>query len=164
MSLFADYEPRRGPAVPVDGLLVRPATDADGPALVGVHVLFVDDNPDTRQIVASHLQRQGAHVHMAPSEREALHFLEIARPHVIVCDIAMPGMSGMEFIRRARALPTQAERPTPAIAYAAFPDLRDATLAAGFQDHVVKEVGLRALTEAVARLAAMAQLLPRARR
>jgi CheY-like chemotaxis protein len=64
----------------------------------------------------------GASVVIAGSGAEALAALSYIRAHVIVSDLSMPGMTGIDFIRLVRALPGEAEKPTPAIAVTAFDD------------------------------------------
>jgi CheY-like chemotaxis protein len=63
-------------------------------------------------------------------------------PDVIISDIMMPGMTGLELIRAIRALPGQGDRPTPAIAVSAYPyhHERNAALEAGFDAFLVKPV------------------------
>ncbi len=97
-------------------------------------------------------------MHAARNAREALGFLAVARPHVIVSDLAMPGMAGLEFIAHVRQLPGQGETRTPAIAYTTSNHLRAAALAAGFDSYVVKGADRRLLTDEVVRLAPRARL------
>src|SRR5437016_7377785 len=90
--------------------------------LDGIHVLVVDDNEDARKVLEAYLIYVGAKVTTARSGGEALAIVAQVQAHVIVSDVSMPGMTGIEFIREVRKLPGQAERPTPAIAFTAFAD------------------------------------------
>ena len=92
------------------------------PHLDGIHVLVVDDNEDARAVLAEYLMHVGATVTTARSGGEALAVVAQIQAHVIVSDISMPGMTGIELIRELRRLPGQDERPTPAIAFSAFTD------------------------------------------
>jgi signal transduction histidine kinase len=121
--------------------------------LGGVHVLVVDDHADSRDLFAAILRRQRALVTTAENVRDALAAARRERPHVIVCDLAMPGDDGFVLIREVRSW---TDPVVPALALTAYarPEDRDRVLAAGFRDHLSKPVDPRALLEAVARLAA----------
>jgi DNA-binding NtrC family response regulator len=67
-------------------------------------ILVVDDDPEVREILAETLTEFGYRVLQAGTGEEALPFLE-ARGEVgmIITDVRMPGMSGLEFVERAKA-------------------------------------------------------------
>jgi signal transduction histidine kinase/ActR/RegA family two-component response regulator len=121
----------------------------------GLDVLVVEDEPDTREIVASILSHDRANVRTAASAREALAEIEKAPPDVIVSDIGMPEMDGYELIRNVRAQKAKRIGDTPAIALTAFAREGDRAraLAAGFDLHVAKPIAPDELTAAVARMA-----------
>ena len=121
--------------------------------LRGVHVLFVDDDPDTVEIVAAYLRYSGAFVRTARSGREALTALTATRAEVLIIDYTMPGMTGLELLEHIRKLPGEDDQPTPAILYTAVGHLRDAASAAGFSVYLTKPLDPRVLVDAVARLA-----------
>src|SRR5262245_56229308 len=112
------------------------------PDLSGVHVMLVDDNEDALHIFGSYLEHLGAVVTVARNGAEALGLLEQARAHVIVTDLSMPGMDGVEFVGRLRGHRGEAEDPTPVIAITAFPeDYRgEAIHDLGFKSYMVKPV------------------------
>jgi PAS domain S-box-containing protein len=124
-------------------------------ALGGRRVLLVEDEADTRDLLATALARYGAAVTTAASTAEALELLETLRPDVLVTDIAMPGADGYELIRRLRARSTAQGRDVPAVALTAHarPEDRARALAAGFQAHLAKPVEPAALARVVASLA-----------
>jgi CheY-like chemotaxis protein len=128
--------------------------EPDPPRLDGVHVLLVDDNEDARTILESYLTHLGANVTTARSGGEGLGKLHEVQAHVIVSDLSMPGMTGQEFLRHVRAMPSQAERPTPAIAFTAFSDEtnRRQALESGFQVYLVKPVDPLRVVEEIERL------------
>jgi signal transduction histidine kinase/ActR/RegA family two-component response regulator len=134
---------------------VAATTRADSPGLGGVHVLVIDDDPNTLEMLTEALEGGGAEVTAADSARRALEALEAQRPDVIVSDIAMPGEDGLWLMHRIRALPGQVAC-TPAVALTALArkDDRARALKAGFQIHLAKPVRLDDLKSVVAALAA----------
>ena len=68
----------------------------------GSQVLVVDDNPDLRAYVSSVLQRQGYKVRTAEQGAAGLDLANRYRPDLIVTDLMMPGVSGLEMIERIR--------------------------------------------------------------
>jgi two-component system, cell cycle response regulator DivK len=72
-------------------------------------VLLVEDDRDTREMYSEFLSYSGLRVAEAPSGRRALETAREQCPDVVVTDIAMPGMDGLELSRRLRLCePTRA--------------------------------------------------------
>ncbi|MFD0485529.1 response regulator [Kineococcus sp. GCM10028916] len=75
-------------------------------------VLVVEDDPDIRQLVELRLRGLGHRVVSAGSGPEALTVIaERGAPEVVVLDVAMPGMTGLEVLRTLRTLPEHAHLP-----------------------------------------------------
>ncbi|NAZ77947.1 response regulator [Kineococcus sp. T13] len=75
-------------------------------------VLVVEDDPDIRQLVELRLRGLGHRVVAAASGPEALAVVaERGAPEVVVLDVAMPGMTGLEVLRALRAQPEHAHLP-----------------------------------------------------
>jgi DNA-binding response OmpR family regulator len=66
-------------------------------------VLVVEDDPETRQFYSETLQREGFVVEQAHNGHQALHKALEMDPDLIVTDIAVPGIDGIELCRRLRA-------------------------------------------------------------
>ncbi len=131
------------PEEETDGLSAREEPPDLSSALVGVRVLFVDDDKDAREASMMSLAWAGASVITAASAAEAMGEIEKAWPDVIVSDIGMPGEDGISLIGRIRRLEAERGRPsTPAVAVTAYASDDDAAriLAAGYQVHVPKPV------------------------
>jgi len=125
------------------------------PDLSGLRVLTIDDEADARQLIIEILENAGANVISARSSMEALELLEQSQPDVIVADLGMPHIDGLEFIRRVRSHPDARVRDLPAAALTAFArsDDRKAALRAGFQQHLAKPIDPAELVLLIATLA-----------
>jgi hypothetical protein len=125
------------------------------PSLHGIRVLVVDDEFDSRELIAAALGRCGAEVVSAASSEEALAHLKGQRHDVLVSDIEMPGEDGYAFLEKVRRLPPDEGGLTPAVALTAYAGTEDRmhALAAGFQIHVPKPVQPAELALVVSSLA-----------
>jgi CheY-like chemotaxis protein len=142
----------------------------DAASLRGVSVLVVDDDDESRHVLAECLQMHEASVHTAASASDAYATLQREQIDVLLADIAMPGEDGYALIRRVRAgfVPGHATIPAAALTAFAREEDRHLALHAGFQMHLVKPVDPSAVVGAVATLARMdvrtARLSPRTER
>lgn len=78
-------------------------------------VLLVEDDRDTREMYSEFLSYAGLRVEATSSASRALERARDERPDVVVTDIAMPGMDGLELSRRLRATPPTREVPIIAV-------------------------------------------------
>ena len=110
--------------------------------LKGVRVLIVDDEADSREVLALLLERSEAETKSAASVAEALDILAAWKPAILITDLAMPGQDGFDLIRKVRALDHSEKRAIPAIALTAYAreEDRQRALSAGFQCHAAKPV------------------------
>ena len=117
--------------------------------LNGVHVLIVEDDTDSRNVLAVLLQRLGALVEAVSSAKEAYDRVSHRRPDVLVSDIGMPEEDGYSLIRRVRQM--GGERKLPAIALTAYARQQDAEMAldAGYDCHLPKPVAPADLIRAI---------------
>ena len=128
--------------------------------LAGLHILVVDDNADTLELVSLQLHLYGAEVVTASSAAEAFQLLIHDPPDVLVSDIQMPGEDGYSFLRRVRAQSAEHGGETPALAFTGYTSLYDQvkSRAAGFQAQLAKPVDPEDLVAAVASLAGRASV------
>lgn len=125
--------------------------DANLANLTGVKILVVDDDVDTRELVAFILEQMGAEITQATSAKKALEILPNWMPDILLCDIGMPEMDGYALMRQVREMPLEQIRKIPAIALTAYAGEidRQQALAAGFQMHLSKPVDPDELVNAI---------------
>jgi PAS domain S-box-containing protein len=118
--------------------------------LGGVRVLAVEDEADTRELIATVLRQAGADVAVASSVAEALRAFTMTPPDVVLCDIAMPERDGYELLREVKRRRGPAAR-TPFVALTAHvqESERQRSVAEGFSVHVGKPVDPTELVEVV---------------
>jgi CheY-like chemotaxis protein len=78
-------------------------------------VLLVEDNPVNRKLARNVLRSQGFEVLEAPTGEDALIQLRRRRPDLILMDLQLPGMDGLEVTRRVKADPHTADLPVVAL-------------------------------------------------
>lgn len=119
----------------------------------GARVLLVEDNATQAALFAEALDAAGFRVELARNGLEALEKAPGADPDVVVMDVQMPGLDGLEATRRLRA--DAAFRQTPVVALTALvmPGDRERCQAAGVDEYLAKPVPLAVLVATVARLA-----------
>ena len=108
--------------------------------LSGLRVLVVDDEHDTRELVAAVLTTCGAEVVSVGLATEALEQMERQRFDLLISDIGMPEMNGYDLIGRIRQLGDEHGGRTPAVALTAYAGIKDRkrALAAGYEMHIPK--------------------------
>jgi CheY-like chemotaxis protein len=118
-------------------------------AAPGVRVLLAEDNPINALLARALLEREGCHVERVASGLECLAALSAASYDLVLMDLRMPGLGGMEATRELRGRGVSA--PIVALTADAFEDDRRACLAAGMDDFLVKPLTHAALRAALAR-------------
>ena len=159
-STFTVRLPLATALTPEDSLLRTPGVqndplDRNSRPLNGVRVLLVEDEADTRTLLALLLEQEGAEVEHAATAEDAIARLGTFSPHVLLSDIGLPLEDGYELIRKVRSFPLEAIREIPAIALTAYATEKDRelALAAGYHLHLIKPVDPAELIEAVERMA-----------
>ena len=117
-------------------------------------VLLAEDNEINIELVSDYLSSRGYRVLVARNGIEALEMTIHACPQLILMDIQMPGMDGVQATRSIRRLPDQALASIPIIAVTALamPGDRERCIAAGVNDYLSKPLNLGELTLAMQKL------------
>ena len=124
------------------------------PDLSGIHVMLIEDNVDTRVMVGETLQFCGAIVTTYESAAKAMNYLSEIVPHVLICDLSMPGLDGLEFMLRLRPRRPEHGGSVPAIAITAYYEefAAAAALEVGFDAYMTKPIKLEQLCRLVQEL------------
>ena len=140
--------------VPAQRLENAPLVDTDSAAAVGApRVLVVDDHPMNREVAALMLQASGCDVTTAEDGLQAVEALRSERFDLVLMDVRMPGMDGLEATRAIRALPTTAAlTPIVAMTADAMPEDVARCREAGMAAHLAKPVSRAALNALLAQI------------
>jgi len=115
------------------------------------HVLVAEDNDVNYTLVAFILDKQGLTVSRAATGEQALERTLDEKPDLVLMDIQLPGMDGLEVTRRLRDNPTTHELPIVALTAFAMVGDEDRALAAGCDAYLTKPVSPHRLQETVER-------------
>jgi two-component system, cell cycle response regulator DivK len=118
--------------------------------MAGEPILIVDDNPQNLKLVRVLLADEGYQVKTAVDAEEALALLETFMPRLILMDLQLPGMDGLELTRRLKADP--ARRGIVIVALTAYAMKGDEAKAraAGCEGYVTKPIDVDALPRLIA--------------
>ncbi|MCV2367751.1 PAS domain-containing protein [Roseateles oligotrophus] len=121
-------------------------TAADSQEGSGLEVLLVEDHPVNQQLAMALLHRSGHRVSLAENGQQALDLLAQRRFDLVLMDMMMPVLDGLEATRRFRASepPGQARTPILAMTARATSADRDLCLAAGMDDYLSKPFDVKA--------------------
>jgi len=121
-------------------------------------ILLVDDDDDTRSLMCEGLRRRGLDVEMVDSAQACLARIATTRFDMVVTDVAMPGMSGIELCGALH----ERVPPLPAIVVTSLRDLATRTdaLACGAIEVLSKPIQVRTLEAAIRRALTTPNLEP----
>jgi signal transduction histidine kinase/ActR/RegA family two-component response regulator len=152
-ATFTLWLPRLSDSQAVDFAVpsLTPLPDkVDRRLLRGRRILLVEDSDDTREALERIFKRRACEVTSAASAEEALAFFNRTPPDIIISDLGLPGISGLEFIARVRQHP--AWREVVAVALSGLGQEKDfkAASAAGFDAYLLKPVDIASLDRCLA--------------
>jgi hypothetical protein len=117
----------------------------------GTRVLVVEDDPMNQEVAGCLLEAVGLVPVVANNGQEALELVRAGSYALILMDMQMPVMNGIEATRAIRQLPGMSAIPILAMTASAFGEDRDICLAAGMDDHIGKPVDPDLLYETLLR-------------
>lgn len=103
-------------------------------------ILLVEDNPVNRRLAEFLLRSQGYQVRAATNAQEAFDTIKAERPDLILMDVQLPGMDGLEATRKLKAEPTTRDIPVVAVTSYAMKGDREKALAAGCSGYITKPI------------------------
>jgi CheY-like chemotaxis protein len=112
-------------------------------------VLLAEDNQANIDTMSNYLSSKGYQIILARNGAEAIARAEADHPDIILMDIQLPQVDGLEATRRLRANPDLAAIPIIALTALAMPGDRERCLAAGANDYLSKPIGLKLLAETI---------------
>jgi two-component system nitrogen regulation response regulator GlnG len=110
-------------------------------------ILVVDDEPEVRLVLTEFLESRGYEVTAASSGAEAISMVDAVKPHVVLLDVTMPEMDGMETLKRLAA--ANPGLPIIMVTANADVDVTSRLLAMGAADYIPKPFDLEYLGQAV---------------
>ncbi len=144
-SVFTLSLPSVAPHAVVAAPVAAPAPHKKSTSLPSV--LVIEDNEDAGDMLLAWLETLHYPVRVARTGTEGLAVIEEMRPDVILCDVGLPDIDGVEVCRRVRAL-SQGYAPTMiAVTGWGMQEDRDRTKDVGFDHHLVKPVAPDTLVE-----------------
>ena len=117
----------------------------------GKRILIVDDNATNLKLVAYLMKANGYTVDTALEAEAAIVAIRANHPDVILMDIQLPGIDGLELTRRLKADAATRDIVIVAVTAYAMKGDQDKALAAGCDDYITKPIDTRALPETIAR-------------
>jgi two-component system, sensor histidine kinase and response regulator len=126
----------------------------------GAHILLVDDNSINQEVAAEFLQSGGMDVTIVSNGQECLDALNLGSYDLVLMDIQMPEMDGLEATRRIRGDYRFKDLPIIAMTAHAMTGDREKSLAAGMNDHVTKPIDLTKLFQTLIKWIAEKQPKP----
>ena len=117
--------------------------------MAGELILIVEDNENNRMLVRDVLQSRGYQTAETDNAEEGLRLARASRPALILMDIQLPGMNGMEALKLLRAAEATRDIPVMAVTASAMTQDRHKIMATGFDAYQSKPINVREFVEAV---------------
>ena len=114
-------------------------------------ILVVEDNERNLKLLRDVLEYAGYDVRVARTAEDGITSAVSEPPDLVLMDLQLPGIDGMEALRRLRESPRTADVPVVAVTAQAMKQDRERALAAGFNGYVEKPITVRAFPDQVRR-------------
>jgi two-component system cell cycle response regulator DivK len=118
--------------------------------MAGELILIVEDNEPNRKVARDLLQVHGYRTIEAESGEDAIVLAATRAPDLVVMDVHLPGMSGVDALAKLRAAPATRAIPVLAFTASVMPQDRSEIMAAGFDAFMSKPIDLEAFLQTVA--------------
>lgn len=118
--------------------------------MTGAAILIVDDHPGNMKLLSFVLENQGYDVRRAADAEEALLVLRDFHPRLILMDLQLPGMDGLELTRRLKADAAHRDTIIVAVTASAMAGDEARAMEAGCDGYITKPIDTRALPGIVA--------------
>jgi CheY-like chemotaxis protein len=140
---------------PVQNLKDTPSQPADQPKLPhdkhAVKILVVDDTEVAAQLISDYLQHKGYKTEIAHNGSQAVLLAKQEHPHIILMDVMMPVMNGLDATKQIRADPSLKDITIIGLTALAMPNDRQNCIEAGMNDHLSKPIQLPDLIKVIER-------------
>jgi CheY-like chemotaxis protein len=117
--------------------------------MAGELILIVEDHDKNRKLVRDVLQAKGYQTVESETGEEGVRLAREAQPALVLMDIQLPGIDGLEAFRRLRADPATRAIPVMAVTASAMTHSRQQIMAAGFDGYQTKPIAVKEFLEAV---------------
>jgi CheY-like chemotaxis protein len=117
-----------------------------------LNIVVIEDSDDIADTLAAWLESMGHQVAVARSGRSGLQLVEKTRPNLVLCDLGLPEMDGLEVCKQVRKLDLDAQPMMVALTGWGREEDRRRTREAGFDEHLVKPVAADKLKNVLRRV------------
>jgi two-component system cell cycle response regulator DivK len=114
-------------------------------------ILLVEDNERNLKLLRDVLDYAGYDVRVARTAEDGISLAVSEPPDLVLMDLQLPGIDGMEALRRLRESPRTADIPVVAVTAQAMKDDRERALDAGFNGYIEKPISVRTFPDQVRR-------------
>jgi two-component system alkaline phosphatase synthesis response regulator PhoP len=105
-----------------------------------INILLVDDEPDILELLEYHLEKEGYNVLKSTNGREALKQIRQVKPHLVILDVMMPDMDGIETCREIRSMKDMDDVLIAFLTARGEDYSHEAGLEAGADDYIIKPI------------------------
>ena len=116
----------------------------------GKKIFIVEDNPLNMELLHDILAMKGYDIYEAEDAEKCLEMIQSIKPDLVLMDIQLPGMDGIEAMKTIKAEEATKDIPIIAVTANAMKGYREEMLSEGFDDYISKPIELTVLTEKVA--------------